>query len=89
MSLRLRADVSVCDTDTGVVLLDERTGHYWQLNRSGALILNALLDGDPPHRIAETLTGRYQVTEDAAAEDIDALLTQLTHAALVTPLVAR
>jgi hypothetical protein len=32
MPLRLRPDIATADTDDGLVLLDERTGRYWQLN---------------------------------------------------------
>lgn len=39
MLLRLRPDVSVTSTAAGIVLLDERSGRYWQLNRSGSVVL--------------------------------------------------
>ncbi len=84
MSPRLRADISVCDTDDTLVLLDERTGRYWQLNRTGALILHALLNGATPHQAATTLTDTHQVAPRQATADVDALLDQLTHATLVT-----
>jgi hypothetical protein len=44
MTVRLRADMSATDTDDGPVLLDERVGRYWQLNRTGAFVLRLLLD---------------------------------------------
>lgn len=83
MILRLRADVSMCDTDDGVALLDERTGRYWQLNRSGALILNGLFNGDTPHQIADNLTRQYEVSRDEAVRDVTALVAELSDAALV------
>ncbi|USA02001.1 hypothetical protein NCG97_17145 [Streptomyces lydicamycinicus] len=33
------------DTDDGTVLLNERTGRYWQLNATGGQVLRQLLDG--------------------------------------------
>lgn len=33
-----------------MVLLNERTGRYWQLNATGAAVVPALLDGLTPHR---------------------------------------
>ncbi len=45
MSYSLRADVSMTDTDTGLVLLDERAGTYFQMNATGAVVLHRLLDG--------------------------------------------
>jgi hypothetical protein len=44
VKVRLRADVSAIDADDGLVLLDERSGKYYQLNSSGAIVLRALLD---------------------------------------------
>lgn len=45
MPLRLRPDTATTDTDDGLVLLDECTGGYWQLNPTGADVLHALLAG--------------------------------------------
>jgi hypothetical protein len=69
----------MCATDDGVALLDERTGRYWQLNRSGALIL----DANTHDQIADLLCGRYQVTRDHAATDVETLVTQLAATSLV------
>jgi Coenzyme PQQ synthesis protein D (PqqD) len=44
MNLRLRADVSTVETDDGLVLLDERSGKYYRLNSSGAVVLRALVE---------------------------------------------
>lgn len=32
MPLRLRPDIATANTDDGLILLDERTGRYWQLS---------------------------------------------------------
>lgn len=87
MTLRLRADVStvsLMDTGDGVVLLDERAGRYWQLNRTGAVVLELLLDGAAAHQIARILAGRHPVSTEQAATDITALLEHLHAAGLVT-----
>lgn len=84
MTLRLRADVSVTDTDDGLVLLDERAGRYWQLNRTGALVLQTLLDGGTPEDAAEALATQHAVTAERAAADVAALLAHLRAAGLVT-----
>lgn len=84
MIIQLRADVSTADTDDGLVLLDERAGRYWQLNRTGALVLRLLLDGATPHQIAQTLADRYSVRTEQAATDVAALLARLRTAGLVT-----
>ena len=64
MTMRLRAEVSIANTDNGLVLLDERAGRYWQLNPTGALVLHLLLDGMTPHQVAQTLADRHPVSTD-------------------------
>jgi Coenzyme PQQ synthesis protein D (PqqD) len=85
MSLRLRADVSITKTDDGMVLLDERSGRYWQLNSSGALVLRTLLDGATLEQAATTLAARYPVCQEQASGDVTALVTSLRAARLVCP----
>ena len=83
MTVQLRAEVSTADTDDGLVLLDERAGRYWQLNPTGALVLRLLLDGMPPHQVAQTLADRQPVSPEQAAADVAALLEHLHTAGLV------
>jgi Coenzyme PQQ synthesis protein D (PqqD) len=83
MTVRLRADVSTTDTDDGLVLLDERVGRYWQLNRTGAFVLRLLLDGATPHQVAQTLADRHAISAEQAAADVTALLAHLQAAGLV------
>lgn len=85
MSLRLRAGVSIAETDDGTVLLDERSGRYWQLNSSGALALRLLLDGATPEEVAQTLVARHPVSRERAGDDVAALVESLRAAQLVTP----
>ncbi|MEU2872764.1 lasso peptide biosynthesis PqqD family chaperone [Streptomyces olivoreticuli] len=80
---RLRADVTCCTTEDGMVLLDERTGQYWQLNATGAAVLRALLDGFTPEQITDRLTQTRPVDRDRAAADVTALVDELTRAGLV------
>lgn len=85
MSVRLRADVSLVETDDGMVLLDERSGRYWQLNRVGGLVLRILLDGATPEDAAKTLATRYPVSRERAHSDVRALVESLHAARLVAP----
>ncbi|MBH1937425.1 lasso peptide biosynthesis PqqD family chaperone [Streptomyces sp. AV19] len=84
MTFALRPDVSVTDTDHGMVLLDESTGRYWQLNSSGALILHALLDGATPQQTARRLGEHYpSLTAERTAADVAFFIRSLTEARLV------
>ncbi|MBB5915995.1 hypothetical protein BJY24_004907 [Nocardia transvalensis] len=80
---RLREDVSVCATEDGAVLLDERNGRYWQLNTTGAEVLAAFLEGATVDEIAGTLLETRSVSRRRAVADIADLLTRLTAADLV------
>ncbi|MFI9202254.1 lasso peptide biosynthesis PqqD family chaperone [Streptomyces sp. NPDC053048] len=81
---RLHDDVTACATGDGMVLLDERAGHYWQLNGTGALIVQALLDGATPAQAAERLAATRPVTPERATADVTALVAHLATAGLVT-----
>lgn len=83
MPLQLRPDIATTDTDDGLVLLDERTGRYWQLNPTGAHVLHALIEGHPPERIAADLATRYHIDVQQAAHDITAVTDHLHAAKLV------
>jgi hypothetical protein len=82
--LRLRSDIATTDTDDGLVLLDERSGRYWQLNPIGADVLRALLAGKDSDHIARDLVTRYHIDRRHAQSDIAALTEQLHAAKLVT-----
>lgn len=80
---RLRRHVSVSDVVDGMVLLDERKGRYFKVNASGALILRTLLDGASPADAVRALVERYEVSEERAAADVDALTAELAGNGLV------
>ncbi|MGH3694309.1 MAG: lasso peptide biosynthesis PqqD family chaperone [Pseudonocardiaceae bacterium] len=84
MPPRLRPDIATTDTDDGLVLLDERTGHYWQLNATGAHVLHALLAGQHPEQIAHEVAIRYRIELQQAQHDITALTDHLQAVKLVT-----
>ena len=86
MTIALRDGVRLTTFPDGAVLLDTRTGRYWQLNTTAALLLQALLDGASVRQASRLLAGRYrQVSPNQAGRDLDNLLEQLRDAGLVTP----
>ncbi|MEV7627212.1 lasso peptide biosynthesis PqqD family chaperone [Actinoplanes sp. NPDC089786] len=84
MTLTMRSDVSATDTEDGLVLLDQRSGRYWHLNRSGAAMLRMLLDGRTPQETAARIAQSSAVTEPAALTDVERLMALLRKAKLVT-----
>jgi Coenzyme PQQ synthesis protein D (PqqD) len=81
--LRLRKGVTLTGTGDGAVLLDERSGRYWQLNGSGALILSTLLAGGTAEQAADAVAARYPVDTGRALDDVRSLLDSLRAAKLV------
>ncbi|MGW8972128.1 lasso peptide biosynthesis PqqD family chaperone [Streptomyces platensis] len=83
MPVRLHPDVVATDTDDGTVLLNERTGRYWQLNATGGQVLRRLLDGHEATRIAVEVADRHRIDHQRAALDVAAVIEQLRTAQLV------
>ncbi|WP_020123202.1 lasso peptide biosynthesis PqqD family chaperone [Streptomyces canus] len=83
MTYTLEPEVIATDVEDGIVLLDQRTGRYFQLNRSGATTLRLLLDGNSPDRAAETLAAGRPAAVGRARVDVSALLESLLKARLV------
>ncbi|PRY41470.1 lasso peptide biosynthesis PqqD family chaperone [Umezawaea tangerina] len=83
MSVVLLPDVSATDVDEGLVLLDQRHGGYWLLNRTGAASLRSLLAGSTPEEAAGRLVEKYPESAGRALEDVHSLLATLTEARLV------
>jgi Coenzyme PQQ synthesis protein D (PqqD) len=83
MTLKLRNGVSSADTDYGIVLLDEDSGQYWDLNPTAALVLHTLLDGGTPEQAAQELTEEFAVDADTANHDVEDLVDGLQSAGLV------
>ncbi|MBT2387349.1 lasso peptide biosynthesis PqqD family chaperone [Streptomyces sp. ISL-11] len=78
--------MSATDTEDGMVLLDEATGRYWQLNGTAAVILRALLDGASPRQTAHRLSERYPaLTTERTTTDVASLIHSLCTARLVMP----
>ncbi|GGS61635.1 hypothetical protein GCM10010156_20360 [Planobispora rosea] len=85
MSLRLRTDVAATDTDYGAVLLDQRSGEFWQLNPTAALIIRRLTAGDSPASAAAAVAEEFEVGPDQALADVRELVDELRAAGLVAP----
>jgi hypothetical protein len=83
MTLKLRERVSAADTEYGLVLLDEDSGEYWNLNPTGALVVRTLLDGGSAAEAAQRLIEQYSVEPDTARGDVRELVDGLRSAGLM------
>jgi len=83
MTFELRTGVSTAETDAGLTLLDERNGEYFNLNPTGALVLEALLSGDTSEHAVERLMAEYDVDRTTAQRDVTDVVAALESAGLV------
>lgn len=83
MTFSLASHVTSTETDTGMVLLDGRTGRYWQLNDTGALVLRCLLAGGTVASAASALRTRFSGAPEAATADVEKLVDALRAAKMV------
>ncbi|MFJ8648454.1 lasso peptide biosynthesis PqqD family chaperone [Streptomyces sp. NPDC093546] len=83
MALRFGADVSTADTDYGTVLLDERSGQYWELNPTGTVVVRALMAGGDEAAAADALVAAYDIDRTRAEQDVAALVAELRSSGLV------
>lgn len=74
-TLRLREDgLTWQELDGQVVLLDLKSSHYVEINRSGATLFHRLLDGADRSELQRALQERYGLEREQAARDVDAFL---------------
>ncbi len=83
MALKLRDGVFTTEVDYGTALLDEDRSQYWNLNPTGALILQTLLAGGTADQAARALAEQYAVDVDTASRDVQELIDELCSAGLV------
>ncbi|MFF4399697.1 lasso peptide biosynthesis PqqD family chaperone [Streptomyces sp. NPDC001480] len=84
MPLRFGADVTTAETDYGTVLLDERTGAYWELNPTATLVVRTLLDGGEAADAAAALVREFDIDLAQALTDVETLVRQLRGAELAS-----
>jgi hypothetical protein len=83
MTVRLRKGVSMAEVEYGTALLDEERGEYYNLNPTGALILETLLSGGSADQAAQAMVAQYEVDLDTANRDVGELVDALCSAGLV------
>ncbi|MGC0417270.1 lasso peptide biosynthesis PqqD family chaperone [Embleya sp. AB8] len=82
-TITLAPDVTATDVPDGLVLLDQRRGRYWQLNRTGAGALRLLMAGHSAEEVAARLAEPAPAAASRAHHDVRELLRALCEARLV------
>ncbi|MFB9928437.1 lasso peptide biosynthesis PqqD family chaperone [Amycolatopsis halotolerans] len=84
MSFVLKKHVSLAETEFGAVLLDQRSGRYWEMNPTATLIVRALVAGETPERTAEIVAGKFEVDEDRSLADVASIIGKIAAAGLLS-----
>ena len=77
-AFRLRRDeIAYSDLGEEIVILDLRSSTYFSVRRTGAHLVNALMNGASTDVLVAGMCDRYDVTEDVARADVQTFLTVL------------
>lgn len=83
--ITLADDVTFTPTESGGVLLNQRTGTYWMTNDTGASILRGLLDHGRPETAVAELAAKYpEVEVGRLSQDVHELIESLAGKGLLT-----
>ncbi|MEU1015408.1 lasso peptide biosynthesis PqqD family chaperone [Streptomyces sp. NPDC005900] len=84
MALRFGPDVCTTKTDYGTVLLDQRSGDYWELNPTGTLVVRTLLDGGGEAAAVDALVAEFDISRPRAEQDVADLVRELRESGLAS-----
>ncbi|MEU3165975.1 lasso peptide biosynthesis PqqD family chaperone [Streptosporangium sp. NPDC006930] len=85
MSFSLAPHVSMTDMGQSLVLLNERSGGYWLLNATGAVVVRLLLQGVSVPEVVAQLGRSHPASVHRIPTDVEKLLVSLREARVVTP----
>ncbi len=83
MVFRVADHVSLTPTDGGAVLLDAKKSRYWQLNSTGARIVELVEEGKPGSSIARILSDELDAPIARIETDVESLVSSLLKARLI------
>lgn len=81
--MKLNDGCRITPTPDGGVVLDARAGIYYQLNRAGLSLLNAIASGQTASEVIEDVRRRHPELADVAAADALELIGQFKKEGLV------
>lgn len=77
LRVRVDPDIVAQPLGDGVVLLHLRTDHFYELNRTGAVLWNLLSAGLTPAQAHQQIAREYRVDPELLAGEIGAMLSEL------------
>ena len=83
--MKLSPTMILTETDQGMVLLDERAGRYWQLNSTGATVLQRLKQGGTVQEAIDELARSRPEAADRIGVDVHSFVENLQSAGVIRP----
>lgn len=83
MTYHVAPDVHFRHLDDEVILLDGRGDTYLGLNQTGAIIWETVVTGGSAEDAVARLVGRFDISHEAAAADVDAFLHHLVSSGIL------
>lgn len=81
--MKLKAGCTITETPDGGVILDAQGGTYYQVNRAGLTLLNAIAGGQTEAQLIADVRQRHPELADVAAADAVELIGQFRGEGLV------
>jgi hypothetical protein len=81
--MRIAKHISIAETNNGLVLLDGRTGSYWEMNQTGRIVIDAIRQEEPVNDLPKKISAQFDVDTDRAEDDIRSVLAQLITEGLI------
>lgn len=79
----LGADVALVTVGVGAVVLNKRSGVYWQANETAARLLSAVQRGEAIEDCIQQISREFHQPMAIVAEDISRLVESLTRSGLI------
>jgi hypothetical protein len=83
--LRVCSDVVSQQVGDGLVLLNLRTGVYWGLNRTGAVVWHALQQQSSFEGICQEIESKFEASKEDVSATVRALMDELAGENLLVP----
>ncbi|WP_167473438.1 lasso peptide biosynthesis PqqD family chaperone [Nocardia arthritidis] len=85
MTRRFAGHVDVAKTRDGYVLLDGRSGTYWEINGTGRVVVETLLAGGELDAAAVAVAAEYDIELEQAQRDLTEFVDEIVSKGLLIP----
>ncbi|AHH18673.1 hypothetical protein NONO_c38890 [Nocardia nova SH22a] len=81
---KLTAHTDVAKTENGAILLNSRTGIYWEINDTGHRVMETLIVSGSRAAAVRAIVDSFDVEPEQAEADVTRIIEELSGAGLLT-----